>query len=256
LGGAVKQVKPEIFQEEWAKDIDPARVPRHVAIIMDGNGRWATLKGLPRVFGHKQGYQTVRWLVRTALDLGIGALTLYTFSSENWKRPSYEVQALMRLIRAAARRELAELHENGVKVLISGRLHELPDKVREQLEHNMEVTKNNTNMVLNLAINYGGRTEIVDAAKAIAEKAARGEISADQIDEKLISQNMYSPEIPDPELVIRTAGELRVSNFLLWEIAYSEIWVTPTLWPDFSKQALGDAIRDFQRRKRKFGGLL
>jgi len=234
--------------------IEPDRLPKHIAIIMDGNGRWATERGLPRTIGHKRGYGAVRRIVRAAGEIGISYMTLYTFSTENWKRIE-EASVIMELIRHAARRELSDLQKNNIKLLISGRIDDLPAPTRNQLLANREATKNNTGLVLNLAVNYGGRLEIVDAVRQIARKAADGSISPDEIIEETISGHLYTPEIPDPDLLIRTAGEMRISNFLLWEIAYAEIWVTPVLWPDFTRQHLLEAIADYQRRRRKFGGI-
>jgi undecaprenyl diphosphate synthase len=228
-------------------------MPKHIAIIMDGNGRWARQRGLPRLAGHAQGYATVRKMVESALDFHLEALTLYTFSSENWNRPEAEVGGIMRLIAEAAHNELDELHEKGVRVIVSGRFADLPDDVRAELQREMDVTHDNTRLVLNLAINYGGRTEIVDAVRRLAAKAVAGEIKPEEIDEQIIGENLYTPQLPDPDLLIRTAGELRVSNFLLWQIAYTEIWVTDALWPDFSQDNLAAAIADYQKRIRKFG---
>jgi undecaprenyl diphosphate synthase len=242
---------PEVAAKEAG--LDPTRIPRHIAIIMDGNGRWANQQGLPRLAGHAQGYTRVRPIVEFALDLGIEAITLYTFSSENWRRPQSEVDGIMRLIAMAATNELESLQENDVRVIISGRLDELAEDVRESLQHEMDVTKDNKSMTLNLAINYGGRAEIRDAVREIAEAAAKGEIRPEDVTDELIGTHLYTSSIPDPDLLIRTAGELRVSNFLLWQIAYTEIWVTDVLWPDFGEKELTQAIADYQRRVRKFG---
>jgi undecaprenyl diphosphate synthase len=242
---------PELTANEAG--LDPTRIPRHIAIIMDGNGRWAKQQGLPRLAGHAQGYTRVRPIVEFSLDLGIEAITLYTFSSENWRRPKSEVDGIMRLIAMAARNELESLQENDVRVIISGRLDELEADVRESLEHEMRVTEDNKSLTLNLAINYGGRAEIRDAVREIAASAAKGDIKPDDITDDLIGSHLYTSSIPDPDLLIRTAGELRVSNFLLWQIAYTEIWVTDVLWPDFGEKELIQAIADYQRRVRKFG---
>jgi undecaprenyl diphosphate synthase len=236
--------------------IDPQRVPRHIAVIMDGNGRWARRRGLPRLEGHRQGYKTLKSIVMAAAELDVKVLTAYTFSSENWKRPKAEVSGLMRLIRYAARAELDEMKKEGVRIVVSGRLHELPKSVQKQLNEDVEATAGNSRIILNIAVNYGGRAEIVDAARAAAEMVRRGEIEPCQIDEALIASLMYHPELPDPDLLIRTAGEMRISNFLLWECAYTELYVTPTLWPDFSKDDLIGAIKDYQRRTRKFGAVV
>lgn len=229
------------------------RIPEHIALIMDGNGRWAQSRGLPRLEGHRQGYKTLKRTVIAAAELGVKALTAYTFSSENWTRPKTEVAGLMRLIRYAARAELGEMKKEGVRILVSGRVHELPKPVQEQLWQDVEETRENTRIILNIAVNYGGRKEIVDAARQAARMAQAGTIRPEDIDEELISSLMYHPELPDPDLMIRTAGELRTSNFLMWETAYTEIFVTDTLWPDFSKDDLEAAIRSFQGRTRKFG---
>jgi undecaprenyl diphosphate synthase len=242
---------PELAAKEVG--LDPTRIPRHIAIIMDGNGRWANQRGLPRLAGHAQGYTRVRPIVEFSLDLGIEAITLYTFSSENWRRPKDEVDGIMRLIAMAAMNELESLQENDVRVIISGRLEDLPEDVMDSLRHEMDVTRDNKSMTLNLAINYGGRAEIRDAVRKIAESAAKGEIKPEDVTDELIASHLYSPSLPDPDLLIRTAGELRVSNFLLWQIAYTEIWVTDVLWPDFGEKELTLAISDYQRRVRKFG---
>lgn len=237
-------------------DLDPERIPGHIAIIMDGNGRWARRKGLPRLEGHRRGYATLRKIVESAADLEVKALTVYAFSSENWTRPTLEVRGLMELYRYAAAAELDSMKEEGVRFLVSGRVHEIPARVRKQLLANVEATRDNTKITLNLAINYGGRNEIVDAAREAAGMVARGEMKAEDIDSKLISSLMYQPQLPDPDLVIRTAGEMRISNFLLWEVSYSEFYATPTLWPDFDEAELVKAIRDYQGRTRKFGAVV
>lgn len=239
-----------------ASHLDPARIPRHVAIIMDGNGRWARERSRHRLFGHQHGYQVVRQIVRDAPDLGIRVLTLYVFSAENWKRPRHETDGLMRLIERAARTELRELHQNGVRIRFSGRRAELPASLQAQMRHDEEVTAGNTRLTLNLCINYGGRTEIVDAARRIAERVASGEITPADITPELFADHLQTAGLPDPDLLIRTAGEMRVSNYLLYQIAYAEIWVTPTVWPDFTTRHLIEAMIDFQSRVRKFGGIV
>ncbi|MHB1459715.1 MAG: isoprenyl transferase [Armatimonadota bacterium] len=236
--------------------LDLQRIPAHIAIIMDGNGRWAAGRGLPRLIGHRQGYKTVRNIVREASDLGVKALTLYTFSTENWRRPEEETTGLMKLIGEAARQELRSMYQNGVKVQVSGRINGLPTEVREELQRGMETTKDNDRIVLNLAINYGGRAEIVDAMRMIAVKVAAGELSPEQIDEQTVEAQLYTAGLPDPDLLIRTAGEKRLSNFLIWQTAYSELHITPTLWPDFTLAHLVAAIDDYQKRVRKFGGVV
>ncbi|MEN6370613.1 MAG: isoprenyl transferase [Armatimonadota bacterium] len=237
-------------------NIDPDRVPKHVAIVMDGNGRWATRQGLTRAEGHVQGYIALRNIVEAASDLGIKALTVYAFSTENWRRPKDEVEALMHLFARAAHQEMENLQQNSVRMMVSGRFHELPKEVQDSLNADIKATKNNTRLILNLAINYGGRSEIADAARALARKAAAGEISPEEIDEKTFSQYMYAPELPDPDLLIRTAGEMRISNFLMWEIAYAEFYVTQVLWPDFNREELIKAILDYQGRTRRFGAVV
>ena len=234
-------------------ELDPERIPHHIAVIMDGNGRWARRRKLSRLAGHKQGYKTLKNTVFAAAELDVKALTAYTFSSENWRRPKAEVTGLMRLIRFAAWAELKEMKNEGVRIVVSGRVHELPKPVRDQLDEDIEATAHNSRIVLNVAVNYGGRGEIVDAARRAAGMVRRGEIEPAEIDEELISSLMYHPELPDPDLLIRTAGDMRISNFLLWECAYTELHVTEILWPDFSRDDLVNAIADYQARTRKFG---
>lgn len=232
--------------------LDKSRIPKHVAIIMDGNGRWARARGLERLEGHWQGYRTLKDIVYAADDIGIRFLTVYGFSSENWRRGPDEVGGLMDLMLHAMRAEIEELIENGIRVRVSGRMDELPAALREEFESAMERTADHSKLTFNLAINYGGRAEIVDAVRRIA----RERIEPDSIDESDIGCRLYSPDIPDPDLLIRTAGEMRLSNFLLWETAYSEIWVTDTCWPDFSREHLVAAIADYQKRTRKFGAVV
>jgi undecaprenyl diphosphate synthase len=230
--------------------------PRHVGVIMDGNGRWAQKRGLPRTAGHKAGVEALRGVVKAAPELGIEVLTAYAFSTENWTRPKDEVDFLMYLLVEYCRREVRELNANGVRINAIGRLEELPALQRDEIYRAMDVTKNNTRMVLNLAVNYGGHAELVDVVKAIARKAAAGTINPDDIDEALVSQHLYTAGLPDLDLVIRTAGELRLSNFLLWQASYSEFWVTDVAWPDFTREHLEQAIEDFRRRTRRFGAVL
>jgi undecaprenyl diphosphate synthase len=241
---------------ELGGSLERGRVPRHIAIIMDGNGRWARERGLPRVEGHRRGERSVREVVECCGELGIEHLTLYTFSAENWRRSEEEVGALMRLIEIVARRQIGELHRKGVRLRVLGRIHELPVSLRDELMRDMALTRENTGLNLNLAINYGGRAEIVDAARRLAERVSLGLMEPGEITEEALSRELYCPELPDPDLLIRTGGEFRLSNFLLWQAAYSEVWVTPTLWPDFDRQGLCDAIRWFQSRERRFGGVL
>ncbi len=241
---------------ELARAIDPDRLPAHIAIIMDGNGRWARQRNLPRVRGHQAGIKPVRMTVETCARMGIRALTLYAFSVENWKRPRQEVETLWRLLRIYLRRELPNLMKHRIRLTAIGRLEALPAEARRDLEEVVEATSRNRGLRVNLAINYGGRSEIVDAVNAIVEEARRkGRLAALRITEQAIAQHLYTAGQPDPDLLIRTSGEMRVSNFLLWQIAYAELYVTETLWPDFTRTELLEAILDFQRRERRFGGL-
>lgn len=254
-------IDPEMGREALIADalahrLDPGRLPRHVAIICDGNGRWAQRRGQPRLFGHHHGYQAVRRIVRDASDLGLEVLTLYAFSTENWSRPKHETDGLMRLFVEGAKRELRELHENGVRMRFSGRLTDLPPALQAELERHVRVTAENPGLVLNICLNYSGREEILDATRRLVEMARRGEIAAADVSAEQFAQGLYTAGLPDPDLLIRTAGEMRVSNYLLWQIAYAELWVTPTLWPDFSTTHLIEAIADYQRRVRKFGGVV
>ncbi len=229
-------------------------IPRHVAIIMDGNGRWAKQHGLERVEGHRAGAVAVKNLVESLKKTGIQYLTLYAFSTENWKRSKEEVDALMELLVEFIDANLQLLMDNDVRLLVTGRIEGLPEKAREKLKEAIRKSAGNTSGTVIFALNYGGRAEIADAAKKIARKVLKGEIDPDQIDEKLFAQNLYLPEVPDPDLLIRTSGELRLSNFLLWELSYSEIYVTDTYWPDFDLAELNKAIDAFQTRNRRFGG--
>ncbi|HEY4363839.1 MAG TPA: isoprenyl transferase [Bryobacteraceae bacterium] len=235
-----------------ATALDPSRLPAHVAIIMDGNGRWARRRHMPRVTGHRAGVQAVRETVETCAQLGMPALTLYAFSAENWKRPRTEIETLWRLLRFYLNSELPLMMRHDIRFTAIGRLEALPAFVRGELDAVIRKTSGNRGMRLNLAINYGGRAEIVDAVKALLEDARRQEI---EIDEAAISARLYTGGMPDPDLLIRTSGEMRVSNFLLWQIAYAELYVTQTLWPDFKRTELLEALLDYQRRDRRFGGL-
>jgi undecaprenyl diphosphate synthase len=240
---------------DWlvAESIDPARLPVHIAIIMDGNGRWAKKRSMPRVAGHRAGVEPVRSAVETCARLGLQGLTLYAFSVENWKRPRAEVETLWRLLRFYLKQELSELMRNNVRFQAIGRIDELPAVIRRDLQETAEATARNTGLILSLAINYGGRAEIVDAVRTLVDRARRGEHV--EVSEESISRHLYTSRLPDPDLLIRTSGEMRVSNFLLWQIAYAELYVTETLWPDFRRADLLTAILDFQRRERRFGGL-
>lgn len=229
------------------------KVPRHVAIIMDGNGRWARERGLPRIFGHRAGIESVREIVRACGEVGIEALTLYVFSVENWERPREEVRGLMGMLRELLRKEVRELDKNHVRLMSIGRRDLLPKVVQEELDRAIKALKKNTGLVLNLALSYGGRAEIVEAARRIGEEAKEGKLDPAKLDEKTFAKHLYAPDLPDPDLLIRTAGEMRVSNFLLWQIAYAELYVTDVLWPDFRRPNLLKAIEDYQKRERRFG---
>lgn len=233
--------------------IDPKRLPKHVAIIMDGNGRWAKKKAMNRIQGHQKGAEAVREVVKTSREIGIRWLTLYAFSEENWKRPRYEIKALMELLRHFLKGELKEMLENGIRLQSIGRTDKLPGNTKKVLFETTEKTSSNKDMVLTLALSYGGRQEILDAIKKIAIKIENREITHGEISEQHISNALYTADMPDPDLLIRTSGEYRISNFLLWQIAYTEIYVTPTLWPDFGRDEYLAAIEDFQKRERRFG---
>ena len=245
-------------EKDWdlAQAIDPTRLPAHIAIIMDGNGRWAGRRFLPRVAGHKAGIGPVRTAVETCARLGVKALTLYAFSVENWKRPRHEVETLWRLLRYYLKQEMPDLQKNDVRLQAIGRLEALPEPVRLELDAAVEATANNRGLLVNLAINYGGRAEIVDAVNAVLEMARLdGSLDSLRLDEDLISTNLYTSSCPDPDLLIRTSGEMRISNFLLWQIAYAELYVTETLWPDFTRTDLLEAVVAYQKRERRYGGL-
>jgi len=238
-----------------AAGIDPARLPRHVAVIMDGNGRWARRRGLPRVEGHRRGVKSVRATIEECCAVGIGQLTLYCLSIENWKRPKNELDFLMTLLQKYLINERAEIMAENIRFTTIGRREGLPAKVLREIDENIRVSQDNTGMTLCLAINYGGRTELVDATRAIAEQVKQGKLDPDAIDETTLNDALYTAGMPDPDLLIRTAGEMRISNFLLWQISYAELWVTDKCWPDFDRDALHEALRDFAARERRFGGL-
>lgn len=241
--------------EKLMKKIDRNRMPRHIAIIMDGNGRWAKSRGLPRFFGHKAGVESLRDIVRACSEFNINVLTVYAFSTENWKRPQEEINVLMDLLVEYLYKEIEELCEEGVKVNPIGKLGDLPDSVIEALRMAVERSSKNKGLILNLALNYGGRTEIVEAVRAIASNVNNGSLSIDQIDGNTISEYLYTSGQPDPDLLIRPSGDFRISNFLLWQLAYTEFWHTPVMWPDFRRIHLISAIVEFQSRERRFGGL-
>ena len=233
---------------------DKDKLPQHLAIIMDGNGRWAERRGLPRSAGHREGAKAVRRVITNCLDFNIPILTIFAFSTENWKRPKKEIIYLIKLFERVLSREKANLVKNNIKINFIGRLDNLPNSLTEKMKELHESTKRNNKLILNIAINYSGRTEIVDALKSILLKIDNKKLSIEEINENIIRDNLYTHNLPDPDLLIRTAGEMRISNFMLWQIAYTELWVTPVFWPDFDENNLVEAIRNFQKRVRKYGG--
>lgn len=234
-------------------DLDPARLPRHVAVIMDGNGRWARGRGLPRVMGHRAGIKAVRSVVEAAREQGIEVLTLYAFSAENWKRPSDEISTLMRLLNEYLRRELSNLMRNEIRLGVLGDFEGLPALVQENLRQVMRETRSNERMLLNLALNYGGRGEILRAVREVAGRIKAGKLRMEQLDEETFSRFLYTGGLPDPDLLIRTSGEQRISNFLLWQISYAELYMTPKLWPDFGREDFVRALAEYQSRERRWG---
>lgn len=241
--------------QEEKDQLDMKKLPKHVAIIMDGNGRWADRKNLPRVEGHKAGIKSVHEVVELCVELEIQVLTLYTFSSENWKRPILEVNALMKLLLDQIKEQASELKEKNIKLGVIGDINSLPKRVSSELKKSIDTTKNNSGLLLNLALSYGGRQEITRAVKLIVEDVKNGAIRANEINENIISKYLYTSEMPDPDIIIRTSGEMRISNFLLWQCAYSEIYITDVLWPDFQKKDLIQAFIAYQNRNRRFGGI-
>jgi len=231
------------------------RLPRHIAVIMDGNGRWARERGLPRIEGHRRGSESVRACTTACMEAGVPYLTLYAFSKENWQRPADEVGALMLLLDRFLAERAAEIMERNIRLRAIGHLADLPDKARQRLEDTIAKSANNTALTLTLALSYGARTEIVDAARAIAREAQAGKLDPESIDEDTIASHLYTAGIPDPDLLVRTSGEMRISNFLLWQISYAEIVVTPKLWPDFAKEDLFAAMQEYARRSRRYGGI-
>jgi undecaprenyl diphosphate synthase len=242
-------------EQALLRAIDFARLPRHVAVIMDGNGRWARQRHKPRVEGHRAGIDAVRDVVETSARLGLQVLTLYAFSIENWKRPAAEVSTLMGLLKRYLRMELQTLLKNNIRFKVIGRMEELPTDVQEELHAGIERTASSTGLLFNIALNYGGRAEIADAVKRLVGDVLANGRELAQVDEAMISSYLYTAGQPDPDLLIRTSGELRVSNFLLWQIAYAEIWVTDVLWPDFRRKHLLQAVLDYQKRERRYGGI-
>jgi undecaprenyl diphosphate synthase len=245
MSGSANHLSPEAV----------ASLPRHVAIIMDGNGRWARERHLPRVEGHREGAESVRAVIRTAGELGIKYLTLYAFSVENWNRPKDEVDTLMKYLAHYMKTEFAELNRNNVRLEVIGQIHRLPEFVQKQLKKTQDALARNNGLTLIMALSYGGRTEIVEAARSIAAKVKRGELEPADITEQVVADHLYTRKWPDPDVLIRTSGEMRVSNFLLWQISYAELVVTPTLWPDFRKAQFYAALEEYHRRHRRFGGL-
>jgi undecaprenyl diphosphate synthase len=246
-------VKPEPSEADLLAQLDLDRLPQHIAVIMDGNGRWAKRRHLPRVAGHRAGIRAVRQAVEACARLGVPYLTLYAFSVENWKRPHSEVRLLMALLREYLKKEIGELNRQDIRLAVIGRISELPKPVQKDLRVALEKTRRNAGMRLTLALNYGARAELIDAVRALAAQWKRD--GTTHIDEATFSRFLYTRDVPDPDLLIRTSGELRLSNFLLWQVAYAEIWVTDTLWPDFTQKDLFRAIIDFQKRERRYGGL-
>ncbi len=245
-------MKPKL-KKLHKKLMDSGKLPPHIAIIMDGNGRWAKKRGLPRVAGHREGVNSVREIVEVCGELGIDYLTLYTFSTENWRRPREEISALMQLLITTLKKEINELNKNNVKLMIIGNMDKLPADARDEILVGIEKTKHNSGLKLILALNYGGREEIIEAVRTIAEKIKNKKLKPEQITESIIEKNLYTSHIPDPDFLIRTSGELRISNFLLWQLAYTEIYVTKILWPAFRRKHLYDALWDYISRERRFG---
>jgi undecaprenyl diphosphate synthase len=249
------RVSEPCIQRLNMETLDLQKLPQHVAIIMDGNGRWAKHRGMNRIRGHEEGAESVRVIVRTSREIGIPWLTLYAFSEENWRRPKVEVEALMVLLKRFLRSELQEMLDHGIRFQAIGRLHKLPKDVQRTLRETAESTASNRNMVLTLALSYGGRQEVTDAARKMAQRVEAGEIRSSDISEAVLSEHLYTANMPDPDLLIRTSGECRISNFLLWQIAYAEIYMTPTYWPDFRKQEYVQALIEYQKRERRFGAI-
>jgi undecaprenyl diphosphate synthase len=248
-------VQPGSQEADLLERLDKDRLPKHVAVIMDGNGRWASMRRLPRVAGHRAGIESVRDIIETSAKLGLKVLTLYAFSAENWKRPRQEVRTLMSLLKEYLRRELKNVHKNNIKFQAIGRIQELEPSVRAELRRAMRLTQNNSGMLLNVALNYSGRAEIVDTFNRLFRELKQNGHNLSPVNEELISKFLYTSGIPDPDLLIRTSGEMRISNFLLWQIAYSEIYITQTYWPDFRRKHLLEALLEYQQRDRRYGGI-
>jgi undecaprenyl diphosphate synthase len=251
-----KIIKPKSEEAKLLAQIDFARLPNHIAIIMDGNGRWAKQRGKPRIFGHRAGAESVRAILDTCARLQIKAVTLYAFSTENWKRPEEEVSGLMQMLKHYLKKELKTVHQNNIRFQAIGKIKELAGDIQKELRAAEEKTRENTGTVLSVALNYGGRSEITEAAKKAAKTLLENGKTIDDLSEKEIESNLYTANLPEVDLMIRTSGEFRISNFLLWQLAYSEIYVTPVLFPDFRRKEIFEAILDFQKRERRFGGVL
>ncbi|MDZ8091293.1 MAG: isoprenyl transferase [Nostoc sp. DedQUE04] len=234
-------------------DLNPQKIPQHIAVIMDGNGRWATSRGLPRIAGHRQGARTLKELLRCCKDWGIKALTAYAFSTENWQRPVEEVDFLMHLFERLLRRELAQMHQEGVRISFIGDLSALPKSLQMEMERSMTETLNNQAIHFTIAVNYGSRNEITRVCRQVAQLVQQGELSAQEVNESLVEQHLYTADTPEPDLLIRTSGEMRLSNFLLWQMAYTEMYFTDILWPDFNREAFHQALLSYQNRDRRFG---
>ncbi len=247
--------KPKSDPASPSSSVEALRMPKHIAVIMDGNGRWAQARGMPRVEGHRRGANTVRRISEACRELGVSYLTLYCFSNENWKRPKEELSFLMSLLKTYLIQERPTLIKNDIRLTIIGRREGIPDEVQTEMDRSVELSKNGRSLTLCLAINYGSRQEIVDAVRSIASKAQAGEVDPAAIDETLIASHLYTAGMPDPDLLIRTSGEMRISNYLLWQISYSELWITDKAWPEFDKDDLVQAITDYNQRDRRFGGL-
>lgn len=255
LQNFLKVIKPGSDEAELLAAIDFARLPEHIAVIMDGNGRWAKQRGKPRIFGHREGAESVRAILDTCARLNIKAVTLYAFSTENWKRPEDEVSGLMQMLKLYLKKELKTVHKNNIRFQAIGKIEGLSAELQKQICSAMEYTSRNSGMILSVALNYGGRAEITEAARKAAENLLKNGQSLEELTENDIEANLYTHNLPEVDLLIRTSGEFRISNFLLWQLAYSEIYVTPTLFPDFRRAEIFKAILDFQKRERRFGGV-
>mgnify|MGYP001423297144 CR=1 FL=1 len=251
-----KVIKPNTEEARLLAEIDPQRLPAHIAVIMDGNGRWAKKRGKPRIFGHREGAESVRAILDTCARLEIKAVTLYAFSTENWKRPEQEVSGLMQMLKIYLKKELGTVHKNNIRFQAIGNIKGLDNEIQEQIAAAEEKTQNNTGTVLSVALNYGGRAEIAEAARRAAKKILEEGRAIDELSEADIEANLYTHGLPEVDLLIRTSGEFRISNFLLWQLAYSEIYVTPTLFPDFRRAEIFKALIDYQKRERRFGGVI